>query len=53
MRGRNTNQVTLNINGQANTLDVPAATPAITNAIFAATGTRIRELPFGRAGISI
>ena len=30
-----------------------AATPAITNAIFAATGTRIRELPFHRAGIAI
>ena len=30
-----------------------AATPAISNAIFAATGTRIREMPFSRAGISI
>jgi isoquinoline 1-oxidoreductase beta subunit len=30
-----------------------AATPAIANAIFAATGTRIRELPFRRAGIAI
>ena len=29
------------------------ATPAIANAIFAATGTRIREMPFRRAGISI
>jgi isoquinoline 1-oxidoreductase beta subunit len=30
----------------------PAA-PAVTNAIFAATGTRIHELPFSRSGISI
>ena len=29
------------------------ATPAIANAIFAATGTRIREMPFRRAGISV
>ena len=31
---------------------ISPATPAITNAIFAATGTRIRELPFSRSGIS-
>ena len=29
------------------------ATPAIANAIFAATGTRIREMPFRRAGIRV
>ena len=27
--------------------------PAIANAIFAASGTRIRELPFSRAGVSM
>ena len=32
---------------------IAPATPAITNAIFAATGTRIRELPFSRSGIFI
>jgi isoquinoline 1-oxidoreductase beta subunit len=32
---------------------IAPATPAIANAIFAATGIRIRELPFIRAGISI
>ena len=32
---------------------IAPATPAITNAIFAATGTRIRELPFQRSGISV
>jgi isoquinoline 1-oxidoreductase beta subunit len=30
-----------------------AAAPAISNAIFAATGRRIREMPFSRAGIVI
>jgi len=30
-----------------------AVAPAIANAIFAATGTRIREMPFSRTGISI
>lgn len=32
---------------------IAAATPAITNAVFGATGTRIRELPFSRSGILI
>ena len=32
---------------------IAAATPAITNAIYAATGIRVRELPLGRAGISL
>jgi len=32
---------------------VLAAAPAIANAIFAATGTRIRELPFKRSGITV
>jgi isoquinoline 1-oxidoreductase beta subunit len=32
---------------------ISAATPAIANAIFAASGIRIRELPFSRAGVVI
>ncbi len=32
---------------------VPAAAPALANALFAATGTRIRTLPFSRNGFTI
>jgi isoquinoline 1-oxidoreductase beta subunit len=32
---------------------ISPATPAITNAIFAATGVRVRELPLSRSGIRI
>jgi isoquinoline 1-oxidoreductase beta subunit len=32
---------------------IAPATPAIANAIFAATGTRIRQLPFSRSGIVV
>lgn len=32
---------------------IAPATPAIANAVFAATGRRIRELPFSRSGVSI
>lgn len=32
---------------------IAAATPAITNAIFGATGTRVRELPLSRSGIRV
>lgn len=56
-------RVTLTINGESHTVDIPPtgfgeppiapATPAIANAIFAATGTRIRALPFSRSGISV
>jgi len=32
---------------------IAPATPAISNAIFAATGVRIRQLPFSRSGITV
>jgi isoquinoline 1-oxidoreductase beta subunit len=32
---------------------IAPATPAIANAIFAATGTRVRELPLQRSGITV
>ena len=53
-------RVTLTINGESHTVDIPPTgfgeppiAPAIANAIFAATGTRIRALPFSRSGISV
>jgi isoquinoline 1-oxidoreductase beta subunit len=32
---------------------IAPATPAILNAVAAATGVRVRELPIGRSGISV
>jgi isoquinoline 1-oxidoreductase beta subunit len=32
---------------------IPPVAPAIANAIFAATGTRLRAMPFKRAGITV
>jgi isoquinoline 1-oxidoreductase subunit beta len=32
---------------------VPPVAPAIANALFAATGQRVREIPFARAGFTL
>lgn len=39
--------------GSISEMCTPLVIPAITNALYAATGTRIRELPLSKAGLSI
>ena len=39
--------------GSISELSTPLIIPALTNAVFAATGTRVRELPLTKAGFSV